>query len=252
MVLSLASRQASFLSLPEWVSHQWNSTNHLDFNYLQILLDDGFQIPVLLETFDRMSDLPWSHTNSQVVSHITKEAWKLLASMKKWEKYIRGGDDTLQLYCPRLSRGIATDNGMSDIINVFPVSYDFPSFHLAAALMYYEMFKISLFNFLIDIIHRYPDTKGIDIPDLRIQSIECADKICRSMEYFLDKSTRITGHLVIMGPFQSARDLFTTLLQIKDDSKLYAIDLHKKLNFCNAIMQKFELTGLLISNRQSP
>lgn len=223
---------------------------------MQTLHDFAFQIPVLMEKFDSACCLPSELFSDQIFSSLRDDALKIQSSMRNWETCLRGDDETSQLYIPRLASRKPPGVTASDLGEIFPISYDFPSFNLAAALTYYEMFQISVYCLLIDMeLHSRDarciradgptiDTPSIDIRDLTTKSIECADRTCQSIEYFFDGSKRMTRRMVIMGPFNVARVLFARLIQTGTGDTQRDTALLQRMRFCNVVAQHFQAEGL--------
>ena len=202
-----------------------------------------------MERFDCKRHSPV--VNSQALNKTAEEAFDILASMKVWESLIREGDDTTQLYIPRLAGFLHSNEESGEDGKIFPFSYDFPSFDIATILVYYEMFQIFLYGILIDIKLCSPsarqsksdqsdfDSPSIDIRDLTSKSIDCADRICQSAEYFFDGSTQITGRMVMLCPFQAAKSLFARLTQTGTGDDQQDIIMRRKVEFCNDVAKRF-------------
>jgi hypothetical protein len=135
-----------------------------------------------------------------------------------------------------------------DAVKVFPLSYDFPSFDIAAVFVYYETFQIFLYGILMDIelcsrSTRRIDTDGssIDIRDLTSKSLDCVDQICQSIEYFFDGSTRITGCMVMLCPFQAVNSLLAGLMQAGTGDEQQDAAIQKKMEFVRMVQNVSEL-----------
>lgn len=138
-----------------------------------------------------------------------------------------------------------------DAVKVFPLSYDFPSFDIAAVFVYYETFQIFLYGILMDIelcsrSTRRIDTDGsfIDIRDLTSKSLDCVDQICQSIEYFFDGSTRITGCMVMLCPFQAVNSLLAGLMQAGTGDEQQDAAIQKKMEFCKDGAKRFGAPSL--------
>ena len=139
-------------------------------------------------------------------------------------------------------------------------SYKFPSFEIAAALMYYETVHIFLYQFITEMILFTQTTNALDsiyasipIQDFNIQvltakSLECADKICQSLEYFFQRDMRMIGRIVILFPFEAVRNLFARLHRIGTGDISQDVALAQKMRFCDEIAERIRAEGLLIWN----
>ena len=140
------------------------------------------------------------------------------------------------------------------------ISYKFPNFEIAAALMYYETVHIFLYQFITEMVLSTQTTnafgskyssilvQNFNIQDLTAKSLECADRICQSLEYFFQRDMRMIGRIVILSPFEAVRRLFARLHQNGTGDVFQDIALAEKMRFCDMIAERIRAEGLLIWN----
>lgn len=254
MTMSLATRRVSFLSEPQWLNPPWTSDPYSS-NPMQTLIDSAVLLPALMEKWDKTqkahrpgADLP---KDNPPVDTFIQEALQIQTAINAWEADLRGGDDKSQLYIAHLSRtNISSEEAeASGIGKVFPISYTFPSFDIAAAIMYYETVHIFLNGFLTELLTYPSDSKAIpplSITALTAQSLECADRICQSLEYFFRRDKRMIGRIVILSPFEAVRGLVAGLLQNGAGDAAQDALLVQKMKFCETIAERIKAEGLLL------
>lgn len=258
MTISLASRRASFLSEPQWLSPPWAS-DPFSSNPLQTLIDSAILLPALMQKWDRIT---WKNQTHGLESESTKHCYfvdsfiqdtlKIKGAINDWEADLRGGDDKSQLYIAHLSKHLANVKVSSEAEEpgtIFPISYSFPSFDIAAAVVYYETVHIFLNGFLLELI-LYPQTSNLSSRlsrhDLILESLDCADRICQSLEYFFQRDKRMIGRFVILSPFEAVRRLYVRLLKTEAENIALVDLLVRKLRFCKTIAQRIKAEGLLL------
>ena len=262
MTVSLATRRASFLSLPEWLNPPWNKYDPHSSNPLQTLIDSAILLPALMEYWDRSRrSAPLARVDNKIDPHIAnnfvQDALGIQRAINDWEANLRGGDDKSHLYIAHL----ATLKDSSEAENsgrVWPISYTFPNFEIAAALMYFETVHIFLYGLLIEMVISAENGEDLDpkdsgiaghslnIEELTTKSLECADRICQSFEYFFERDKRMIGRIVILSPFEAVRGLFARLHRTGTGDVNRDVSLAQKLRFCDEIAQRIKAEGLLI------
>ena len=266
MTLSLATRRASFLSLPQWLNPPWKDSDAYSLNPLQTLIDSAILLPGIMDNWDRSTrklqltgaDIPMSNN---LLTEFIEDALRIQRAITDWEIDLRGGDDKSQLYIARLSkRGSSSgaEESPEESGNIFPISYTFPSFDLAAAIIYYETVHILLNGFLIEMVLYAENSKVLDwitsesavgapnIRELTMKSLECADRICSSLEYFFERDKRMIGRIVILSPFEAARGLYARLQKSGTGDPIQDAALVQKMNFCESVVRRIEAEGLLL------
>jgi hypothetical protein len=173
------------------------------------------------------------HTRSQALQQILlrllRPAQSILNKLKAWESGLQNQDEGVQLYLCRFSswNNAARDPDESLYGKIFPVSYTFPSFELAAALIFHEAVKTFALELIGDITQYIEDRLEIlsslvvasystvievdhivktgntgvtssdisprSIADLQRASIDAASRICSSLEYFFEKDKKVIG-----------------------------------------------------------
>jgi hypothetical protein len=227
MTVSLATRRSSFLSLPQWLNPPWKTHDSQSSNPLQTLIDSAIRLPALMENWDRTrvsAELTGADKkiDIHVVDDFVQEALAIQRAVNDWEANLRGQDDKSQLYIAHL----ADTQHSSEASIPWIFSYKFPSFEIAAALMYYETVHIFIYQFITEMILSTQTTNALDskypsipvhdftVQDLTAKSLECADRICQSLEYFFQRDMRMIGRIIILSPFEAVRGLFARLHQI--------------------------------------
>ena len=126
--------------------------------------------------------------------------------------------------------------------------------------MYYETIHIFLYQFITEMIISTQTTNALDpkysstplqnfnIQDITAKSLECADRICQSLEYFFQRDMRMIGRIVILSPFEAVRHLFARLHQNGTGDVFQDIALAEKMRFCDMIAERIRAEGLLIWN----
>jgi hypothetical protein len=252
MTMSLATRRASFLSEPQWLNPPWTSDPYSS-NPLQTLIDSAVLLPALMEKWDKITqksqragvDIPM---DNRPVDRFVQDALRIQTAINDWEADLRGGDDKSQLYIAHLSKTKISSEA-EDSGKVFPISYTFPNFDIAAALVYYETVRIFLNGFLMELIVYAQNSKAVpclSIQDLTTNSLECADRICQSLEYFFRSDKRMIGRFVILSPFEAVRGLVARLLQSGTGDVVQDALLVQKMRFCETIAQRIKAEGLLL------
>jgi len=212
-----------------------------------------------MEKFDtsRHSVIDLESLKISPLGGLIEDALELLRSLEIWEDRLRGGDKKSQLYIARLATSSHSALDKDDPGNVFPISYDFPSFEFGSALIFYEAIQIFLNGLLIDMSEYGQRTKEssslhetmVPLPnvlDLTAKSLECADRICQSVDYFFEANKRIIGRVAIMFPFESARALMARMAESGTGDYQKDALLGRKLMFCHAVAQRFQNEGLLV------
>ncbi|KAE9371379.1 hypothetical protein N431DRAFT_545642 [Stipitochalara longipes BDJ] len=227
--MDLATRRACFLSMPD-------ATN------LQTVSDIAFRIPLVMEKLD--------HTRSLIQMRGPVVEWdKWIAPLDEWGSRLSNLDSKVQFYTSRPASTIESPV-IGNTNNIYATSFDFPNWDNAASFVYHAMSQIYTNSLLIDLECMAPTSYSetalkVDTLELMNQSIECADRICQSIEYFLEDNKKLIGRMVVLAPFKRARSLFSQLSQTgtgaeKDNT------LVEKVRFCEAVTQRIKDSGLPI------
>jgi hypothetical protein len=239
MTMSLATRRASFLSEPQWLNPPWTSDPYSS-NPLQKLIDSAVLLPALMEKWDKITQKSQRAgvdilMDNRPVDGFVQDALRIQTAINDWEADLRGGDDKSQLYIAHLSKT--------------KISSEAEDFDIAAALVYYETVRIFLNGFLMELIIYAQNSKAVpclSIQDLTTNSLECADRICQSLEYFFRSDKRMIGRFVILSPFEAVRGLVARLLQSGTGDVVQDALLVQKTRFCETIAQRIKAEGLLL------
>ena len=195
--------------------------------------------------------------------------------LKTWESDLQNQDERVQLYLCRFSswNNATLDPDESLYGKIFPVSYTFPSFELAAALIYHEAVKTFVLELIGDITQYIEDrlerfsslivvgsptmievddiakrgntgaTSGDISPrsvaDLRGASIDAASRICSSLEYFFEKDKKVIGQMVSLFPFEAAHRIFR-----KYESAFEGNRYRRELLFCDMVVKRLQREGI--------
>ena len=261
MTVSLATRRTSILSLPQWLNPPWKTHDSQSSNPLQTLIDSAIHLPALMENWDRTrlsAQLAGvgNKIDIHVVDDFVQNALAIQRAVNDWEADLHGRDDKSQLYIAHL----ADTQPSSEYSIPWIFSYKFPSFEIAAALVYYETVHIFLYQFITEMILSTHTTNALDskyssvpvqdfnIQDLTAKSLECADRICQSLEYFFQRDMRMIGRIVILSPFEAVRSLFARLHRVGTGDVFQDVALARKMRFCDKIAERIRAEGLLIWN----
>jgi hypothetical protein len=216
-----------------------------------------------------------SRTIQQILLPLLRSAQFILKKLKTWESGLQNQDERVQLYLCRFSswNNATRDPDESLYGKIFPVSYTFPSFELAAALIYHEAVKTFVLELIGDITQyienrseRFPSLVVAGSPtmievneiaksgnteatssnisprsvaDLRCASIDAASRICSSLEYFFEKDMKVIGRMVSLFPFETAHRIFK-----KDGSALERNRCRRELLFCDMVVERLQREGI--------
>ena len=119
--------------------------------------------------------------------------------------------------------------------------------------MYHQAIQIYIYELLLDMI-LYSQTylpnsqmrPNLDTEALVKESVECADKIARSLEYFFHKDKRLVGPMVIQLPFLAAKGVLRRCCQMGTGDNTEKVILKRKLAFCEWVEQRIKAGGLLL------
>jgi len=119
--------------------------------------------------------------------------------------------------------------------------------------MYHQAIQIFICELLLDMIlysqTHLPNSQmepNLNIQALIKESIECADKIARSLEYFFHKDKRLVGPMVIQLPLLAAKGVFRRFCQMDTEDSTAEVILKRKLAFCEWVAERIKATGLLL------
>ncbi|KAL2070498.1 hypothetical protein VTL71DRAFT_13524 [Oculimacula yallundae] len=255
--IDLASQQASFLSDPDWINPPWKETEPQSATHFHTVIDISYSIPVLMQKFTRIRQSAQYFDDES----FTEDLYELLLlilgvqqAFDNWDVLYRGGDETSGLYFPRIASTLNTPE-IDNLGSVFPISYEFPNWNIASALMYYEMSRIYLNGLQIQvetcIRQRSLTTEDdpVDTKHLTKNSIGCADRICQSVEWFFEDNKKMIGKMVVMAPFEAAKGFFVHLCEVNGGDLDFDASLEQKARFCDIVMQRLKEGGMSIWNK---
>jgi hypothetical protein len=251
----LTTRRVSYLCLPEWIDPPWKSLEPNSSSRMQTLIDPAFQLPVLMEAFDKTRiamQLKRSDTesNQQILDELKKDALGIEKAIDEWDTKIHGGAKKLTLFIEHCSESLQS---LKDETTVpYPITYTFPNFEIAAALMYSEMIKIFLYQLIIDLatwarecsIGDSDALPDIDTEECSTKAVECADRICQSTDYFLEDHKRMVGRMVFLNPFAAAKSLLSGLSKTGTWDSEKDVLLKMKAEYCEAVNDRCKVEGL--------
>jgi hypothetical protein len=256
--LDLATRRASFLSTLEWIDPPWKALEPHSANNLQTVSDIAFRIPLAMEKLDhahnalhlKIPDVGW---DDAILRSLILEALSIHSALEKWV-YRLSSDRQPPYYTTRPAR--TTKSSIIDsIMNIYPISFEFPNWDSASSFVYHSMSQIYINSLLLDLEHlaqtSSPPGSKMGLPQINArelieQSIECADRICQSIEYFLEDNKRLIGRMVVLAPFETTRSLFNQLSKSGTGNAEKDISLLEKVGFCDAVTQRIKDSGLPI------
>lgn len=224
LVLELGSRKSSFLISPEWIDPPWKASESHGATHLQSVIDVALQIPVLMEKVDHAHHLLESQASDeetviQIINNLILEAENIQSNFEQWDHDLPDGSLRSAQYTPRKAGDFESSVG-SSTEKVYPISFSFTNWDIASGLIYYEMSHIYLNSLLIDLEQTKqassapePNTNQPNpkIQNLTRKSIQSANRICQSVEYFLEDNKLLIGRIVVLAPFEVARSVFSQL-----------------------------------------
>lgn len=202
-------------------------------------------------------------------------AQSILRKIETWKANLQNHDEEVQLYISRLSSWSNAPRDQDELLRgkIFAVSYTFPSFELAAALVYHEATKIFVLELIGDITRHIRDrfeelsspvtagpntiseadnaingvlagTISEDISlgsaaDLRQTSLDAARQICSSLEYFFEQDKKVVGRLVSLFPFETAHRAFKKYGSAGDRNGC-----RRELLFCEMVAERLQREGI--------
>jgi hypothetical protein len=192
------------------------------------------------------------------LNNFMQHACEIQFMLKEWESNLRG-DATTQLYIAHLSGSRFNRNSGTE--GAYPtISYQFPSFDIGAALVYFEAVQIFLAELLVQMAmysqkvlkieetteQPTPEHYQIKTRELTAKSLERADRICQSLDYFFEKDKRMIGLIVILLPFEAARSLYVRVKGsgIADADQEAAVA--ERIRFCERVTEHIKAQGLLL------
>lgn len=244
--IALSIRKSSYMSSSKWINPPWKRMEPLSSSKLHTVIDLGFQIPGLMEKFDKIQGLGKNFSASNYIacelSNLMIKSLALQEVLEKWENKARGEED-IQLYMPRLAR-------YADDEKPYPISFTFRNWDDASSLVYLEMLRIFLFELLMDIaaFARNSNTTSstlsrINESDLTRRSLESADTICQSLEWFLEDHKRLIGRMMVLAPFKSAKGVIAKASRQGTGDVEQDRILKKKTMFCDMITKQVKDSG---------
>lgn len=251
----LATRRASYLCLPEWIDPPWKSLEPNSSSLMQTLIDPAFQLPVLMESFDKTRiamQLKPADTGSsqQVLEKLKRDAFGIEKAIEEWDTKIYGGEEKLTLYNADFSESFGSLKDETPV--PYLTTYTFHKFEVAAALMYSEMIKIFLYQLIIDLttcarVGSANDNEKIfkiDSGKYTTKATESADRICQSTGYFLEDHKRMVGRMVFLNPFAAAKSFLGGLSNAGTGSPEKDALLNTKTKYCEAVNSRCKAEGL--------
>lgn len=259
LTIDLASRRASWLSDPEWVNPHWKANDPNSDDILQQVVDIAFHLPPILEKFDRTKatiDADPSESenmeNYSILWNIIRKALGVETMMTEYEDRLLNAEPGKRLFIPRPSTS-KTDQG-----KIYPVTYTFPNYDVASSMAYAEMIKMTVYNFLLEVTSfansiykdapRLQDSlfSGIDVKTYSQKAIISADRICMSLDYFLEENKKYITRMVVLAPFQGAMGIFKRHLEEGTGNAYFDQQLQDKVRFCEMVLGRSKQLGLPI------
>jgi hypothetical protein len=245
--IALSIRKANFLSSPEWINPPWKRSEPLSASKLHTVSDIGFEIPGLMERFDQLQQHEHDNSTQWMLSQLNNlilEGLTLQQAFADWGDRVLGEQEKGLFYIPRQARP------MGNYHSPYPISFTFKNWDIAGGLSYHDMLQIFLYTLLIDIETfaqhskiNPPALSGINSLDLTQRSIECADQICQSTEWFLEDHKKLIGRMMILAPFEAAKGLFLRLARdVTGDAEQDEM-LKMKNRFCEMITRRIVDSG---------
>lgn len=247
----LTTRQPTYLCKPEWINPSWKGSELHSTTHLQSLIDHGLPIPGLMAQFDSIQQ-SLQHTgicSPQQVYQILQKALNVGTHLDNWHEGLNEGDSTSRLYIVRLAG--STNPQEATLAAIFPISYTYPNIDLAGALMFYQMTRIFLDLFLIDIAtliqqftpNAHTPNPTVNVPALTQSAIACADKICQSTEYFFEGNKKLIGRMGILAPFWAAKGLYERFWTTGCEADIEG-GLRDRIRFCEIFAKVVGSAGL--------
>ena len=212
-----------------------------------------------MEQFDHIRSLTdtrgqLADWDKKMARGVFSEALSVHSALDEWGSRLSNPSSRLQYYTSRPASSIeilAIDNKN----NIYPTSFAFPNWDNAAAFVYHAMSQININTLLIDLerITQGSDSPGsktipprVNTLELTEESIECADRICQSIEYFLGDNRRLIGRMVVLAPFETAKSFFSQLSKAGTGNAEKDSSLIEKVKFCDAVTRRIKDSGLPI------
>lgn len=250
--VNLVSRQAGFLSSPEWIDPPWKYEEPQSVTCLQTVIDIAYSIPVLMQKSDSLQRLAQTSRDTSPFESLYRlmvEALGVQRAFDDWKLRFQGSDETYQLYIPRLTTRPEKTN-INNVESTYPISFAFTTWDAAAASVYYAMSRIYLNGLMEAIqtdIHNFNTSSNmVDTEHLKRNSIACADRVCQSIEWFFEDHKKMIGRMVVLAPFEAARGLFVRLCEVGTSDQELDASLKQKVRFCETVTQRIKDGGLPI------
>lgn len=257
--VDLATRRASFLSSSKWINPPWKASELHSVTHLQTVANIAFRLPVLMEKLDQTRQLfqlkgSGDSSNSEILHSLINEGLSIQSALDKWAFRLDEGDSNSPFYISRPASTIESPT-IDDIPKLYAISFNFPNWDNASSFVYHSMSQIYVNSWLIDFeretqhfpsAQTEPNPPRINTRELTRKSIECADLICQSIEYFFEDNKRLIGRMVVLAPFEAARSLFSHLCKSGIGDERLNGSLVEKARFCDTVTQRIRESGLPI------
>jgi len=252
LVIDLGLRKACFLSFPEWRNPSWDIEEPHSVTHLQTVTAIAFRIPLVLDKLDtnrKLSQLAApGHPAAKITSqNLIAEVLSIQAALDEWGQRLGHLDNQPPFFTLRPARPIESP-AIDDIQSVFPVSYDFPYWDNAAAFVYHAMSKIHINTLLADldcgaqshVLETKLELSMLNVQELSRESVKCADRICQCLEYFLQDNKKLIGRMIILAPFDAARNVLRELCKLATGSSQQDHSLVEKARFCDMVHMRIQ------------
>ena len=235
------------------VDPPWKSEVPYSASYMQTLIDPAFQLPRVMQAFDKIQvemqlDPSNDESNFILLESLIKVVLRVENAIKNWDDKLRGGDGRLKIYDERLP--VETLNDTTPV--AYPVQFSFLSFEVAAAFIFCEMIKIFLYQLIIDMTTcargastgDYGAFSDIDIQEYQAKVIKSADNLCQSTDYFFIEHQRMVGRMIVLFPFETAQTLLRGLSRTGTGDPAQDALLELKVEFCESVQSSLKAGGL--------
>jgi len=256
---------------------------------MQRLLDIAYLVPPIMEQFDSVcaQRLDDDRIDSEPILQIrkrsiTQKLLRLLCSLHSvwhelqiWEAGLQNHDEAVLLYISKLSSWSNASRDPDESLRgkIFAVTYTFPSFELAGALIYKAAVEIFVLELMADLKQHVVDRSGEisgsatasptttseadfvmerkatgilaedilsrDSGDLQQMSLDAARRICSALEYFFGQDKKMTGRLVALFPFETAYRTFKKHSCADDGNGC-----RRELLFCDMVAEQLQREGV--------
>ena len=226
-------RRSCFYSKKEWMEFAMINNHHHAMGYFQTLLDIAYPVPELMEEYDSVGLASADHLHEML-----ERLRRFHHQIDRWK---RNFEDAIGVPLWRVKE--------TESENLFPNEIHFVAIGVAIALLYYYAFKIQLNQMMIDVTDDLA-TWGESLSAIRLeatnQSLEYANKVCRSLPYCFDKDKCVIGKLASLFPFESAWQTYERASNDPDVPDDYC----NEMGFCRSTALRYRQMGIAVFNER--